>query len=311
MHALPAVEVLLAANRQGETTFVLPAGHAPLVRLFPARVVARPPKAAFRFGRSLPSFDVAVTFRHSTRAKLLLAALPEAEAWASRGRGSKLLGLRTFAVDRTRHQRHDFDGALVSLGLPPVDGNPVRLRFPSGGEGARRLVVLLPGSLGPASKRYPPAGYLEIGRELAAAGLPVVVVVGPRDTTLGQWLARGVRGELLSPHAGLWEVAQVLAEARLVVGNDSGLTHLAAALGSPTLALFGPTSPARTAPQPGWVLQAPDFARRGWGGLSPAWVVLACQLLLSGDLQAEGLMSTINDGGGPLAQLAEQGTLNP
>lgn len=311
VHALPAVEVLLSANRQGETTFLLPAGHAPLLRLFPAKALVRAPKASSGFGRSLSGFDVALTFRHSTRAKLLLAALPGAEAWASRGRGSGLLGLRTFPVDRARHQRHDFDHALVDLGLSPVDGQPVRLRFPIVAERAPRPVVLLPGSLGPPSKRYPPAGYLEIGKRLAAAGFPVVVVVGANDAPLGGWLARGTNGELFPPHAGLWEVAQVLAQARLVIGNDSGLTHLAAALGSPTVALFGPTSPARTAPQPGLVLQAPDFRHRGWDGLCPALVVRACELVLAGDLQARGLVSTISAGGGPLAQLAEQGTLNP
>lgn len=311
VHALPAVKVLLSANRQGVTTFLLPAGHAPLVKLFPATAVVRPPKAGSAFARGLRGFDVALTFRHSTRAKLLLAALPGAEAWASRGRGSRLLGLHTFSVDRARHQRHDFDRALLAFGLPPVDGQPVGLRLPVRVVRTPRPVVLLPGSLGPPSKRYPPEGYMEVGRKMADAGLPVVVVVGPSDAALGQWLAQGVNGELFPPDAGLWEVAQVLAEARLVIGNDSGLTHLAAALGSPTLALFGPTSPARTAPQPGWVLQAPDFARRGWDGLAPALVVRACELMLAGDLQADGLVSTINTGGGPLAQLAEQGTLNP
>lgn len=311
MHALPAVEVLLAANRQGETTFLLPAGHAPLVRLFPAKAVVRPPRAGAGFGRSLRGFDVALTFRHSTRAKLLLAAVPKAEAWASDGRGSGLLGLHTFPVDRARHQRHDFDHVLRDLGLSPVDGQPVRLRFPTSVRNVPRPVVLLPGSLGPQAKRYPPSGFLEIGRRLAAAGFSVVVVVGPNDAPLGQWLARGMNGELFPPQTGLWEVAQVLAAARLVIGNDSGLTHLAAALGAPTVALFGPTSPARTAPQPGLVLQAPDFPCRGWDGLSPSLVVRTCHLLLSGDLQVADLVSTITTGGGPLAQLAEQGTLNP
>lgn len=311
VHALPAVAILLDANRDGETAFLLPAGHTPLTRLFPAKAVVRPPKASSGFGRNLRGFDVALTFRHSTRAKLLLAAVPKAEAWASAGRGSRLLGLHTFSVDRARHQRHDFDGALVGLGLAPVDGQPVRLRFPAGATTTPRPVILLPGSLGPKAKRYPPAGYLEIGRGLTAAGFPVVVVVGPNDASLGRWLARSINGELFPPEAGLWEVAQALAEARLVVGNDSGLTHLAAALGSPTMALFGPTSPARTAPQPGLVLQAPDFAHCGWTGLPPGLVLRVCELLLSGDLQAEGLVSTITVGGGPLAQLAEQGTLNP
>lgn len=185
VHALPAIEILLAANREGETTFLLPAGHAPLARLFPAKTLIRPPKAGSGFGRGLGGFDVALTFRHSTRAKLLLAAVPKAEGWASAGRGAGFLGLHTFPVDRARHQRHDFDHALVALGLAPVDGQPARLPFPPVAEKAQRLVVLLPGSLGPQAKRYPPLGYQEVGRQLRAAGFEVLVVVGPSDAPWG------------------------------------------------------------------------------------------------------------------------------
>jgi len=47
----------------------------------------------------------------------------------------------------------------------------------------------------------------------------------------------------------LYELAQWLAGARLYIGNDSGVTHLAAAVGIPVLALFGPTDPAVWAPR--------------------------------------------------------------
>lgn len=309
--ALPAVEALLQANRSGETTVLLPEGHVPLARLYPVNAMPRPAKAGPFFARSLRGFDLALTFRHSTRAKLLLRAVPKAEKWASEGRGSRLLGLRAFPVDRTRHQRHDFDHALSLLGLGPVDGQPVRLplRAPTGK--AERAVVLLPGSRGGVLKRYPFAGYRQVGSALKGAGFTVVVLVGPHDAALGRALAHHLGAELVSPGAGLLQVAEVLAGARLAIGNDSGLTHLAAAVGCPTLALFGPTSPARTGPRPGVVLWAPDFSRRGWGGLPPEKVLAAAERLLSGDLQDEGFVSSMNSGGGPLAQLAEQGTLNP
>ena len=47
----------------------------------------------------------------------------------------------------------------------------------------------------------------------------------------------------------LYELACWLARARLYVGNDSGITHLAAAVGTPVLALFGPSDPAVWAPR--------------------------------------------------------------
>jgi ADP-heptose:LPS heptosyltransferase len=47
----------------------------------------------------------------------------------------------------------------------------------------------------------------------------------------------------------LYELAGWLARARLYIGNDSGITHLAAAVGTPVLALFGPTDPAVWGPR--------------------------------------------------------------
>ncbi len=55
--------------------------------------------------------------------------------------------------------------------------------------------------------------------------------------------------DLAPPTSDLLELAQRLAGARLYVGNDSGITHLAAAAGAPVLALFGPTDPAVWAPR--------------------------------------------------------------
>jgi len=55
-------------------------------------------------------------------------------------------------------------------------------------------------------------------------------------------------------YADLWDLAQWLAGARLYIGNDSGITHLAAAVGVPVVALFGPTDPAVWAPRGARVL---------------------------------------------------------
>ena len=311
VHALPALEILLAANAQGDTTLLVPAAHVPLARKLGVAVLPRPEKAGLAFARTLPACDVALSFRHSTRAKLLLFGLRAKVKLASSGRGAALLGLTTFAVDRSLHQRHDLDGALCWLGLPGVDGQPPRsLRQ------ARRMVrplrvVLLPGSHRDCRKRYPKEGFAQLAQAFARRGLEVVAVVGPSDAPLGAWLAGAGGCRLLPPTAGLAEVAGFLATARLAIGNDTGLTHLAAAVGCPTIALFGPTSPGRTAPSPGLALCAPEFARRGWEGLPLATVLAAASRVLAGDLHPEANVAIMKIGGGPLAQLAEQGTLNP
>jgi ADP-heptose:LPS heptosyltransferase len=112
------------------------------------------------------------------------------------------------------------------------------------------------------------------------------VVVGPGEEALAAHLA-GSSGARVAPTAWrLEETAALLAACDAAVGNDSGLTHLAAVVGCPTVALFGPTEPARTAPVgPAVIVQAPSPV--GTGGprsldtLPPADVVDAVQELLA------------------------------
>lgn len=311
VHALPSLEILLSANAQGETTLLLPASHVPLTRNFGAAVLVRPEKADLGFAKTLPAFDLVLSFRHSTRAKLMLWALQAQVKLASCGRGAALLGLTTFPVDRTLHQRHDLDRALRWLGLPPVGCRPPGLLRKSRTKDHPPRVVLVPGSHRDCSKRYPKEGFAQIAWALARRGLEVVAVVGPTDASLGAWLAKKAGCQLLPPDADLAEVGEFLAKACLAIGNDTGLTHLAAAVGCPTVALFGPTSPRRTGPFPGWAVCAPAFGQRGWDGLYPAAILAAVSAILAWDLQMDAEAVSIEFGGGPLAQLAEQGTLNP
>ncbi|MGC8915888.1 MAG: glycosyltransferase family 9 protein [Thermoanaerobaculum sp.] len=196
------------------------------------------------------------------------------------------------------------------MGLAPVNGEPGRLPLVRQTGGPKVRVALLPGSM-VAAKRYPAEGYLHVARGLARAGYGVTVFVGPREVELGKALSDRGGLELFPPSASLDEVAAALAGFSLAIGNDSGLTHLASAVGCPTLALFGPTDPERTAPARGTVLMARGFATRGWKGLPPEAVLATAETLLAGGLQDGRKIGTIPPGGGPLAQLAEQGTLNP
>lgn len=115
----------------------------------------------------------------------------------------------------------------------------------------RRFVLLFPGS-GGAHKNWPTENYMALGRAIERSfALRPVMVLGPAEAEMAATLAaisRETRGcELLS---GL-DLAEVLGLARLAaffVGNDSGLSHLAAAAGAPGVALFGPTDPLRWRP---------------------------------------------------------------
>lgn len=115
---------------------------------------------------------------------------------------------------------------------------------------ARRAsrVLLHPGAGSPA-KRWPLASFALLGRALARAGLRPLFLLGPVEAERGPWPeALAAEGLEVQALLALEELLALLPEAVLWVGGDSGPTHLAAALGVPALALFGPTDPAVWAP---------------------------------------------------------------
>ena len=117
-------------------------------------------------------------------------------------------------------------------------------------ESERPVAALCPGAeFGPA-KRWPAHHFAELGQRFAGRGLAVWLVGSAKDATLGaeiEKLSGGVCRNLCGRTA-LDEAIDLLASAQLVVSNDSGLMHVAAALGKPLVALYGSSSPAFTPP---------------------------------------------------------------
>lgn len=108
---------------------------------------------------------------------------------------------------------------------------------------ARPFVALLPGSSARhPEKRWP--HYAELSQRLREAGLTVVTVPGVDEADLGAGFA-GIVLKAGDRVVNLRELASVLRAADVVVGNDSGPTHLAACLGTRCIALFDADNPAR------------------------------------------------------------------
>jgi lipopolysaccharide heptosyltransferase I len=112
-----------------------------------------------------------------------------------------------------------------------------------------RLVALLPATRGPA-KQWPVAQFRALAARLVrAAGARLLVLGGPGEERLLEEVGRGLgEAAVLSGDASLLDLAALLRRAQLAVGNDCGPLHLAAALGTPTLGLYGPTRPERNGP---------------------------------------------------------------
>jgi heptosyltransferase II len=110
----------------------------------------------------------------------------------------------------------------------------------------RPIVALAPGAVGPA-KRWPAAAYAALVGRLLAEGFAVWVLGGPEEKSLAQQIVGGTEARDLTA-TDLREAILALACASVAVSNDSGLLHVAAALGTPTIGIFGPTSPWHWAP---------------------------------------------------------------
>lgn len=112
-------------------------------------------------------------------------------------------------------------------------------------------LALAPGS-GQARKNWPLSHYYEVSRALAwQFSLKIVWLAGPAEEAALPYLEAlaQAQGHFLLANRPLAQVARVLSRCRLYLGNDSGLTHLAAAAATPDLlALFGPTDPRVWAP---------------------------------------------------------------
>jgi heptosyltransferase-2 len=114
----------------------------------------------------------------------------------------------------------------------------------------RPTAALCPGAeYGPA-KRWPARHFAVLAQRLAALGYSVWLVGSPGDAPIGADIAGASGGAVkdLCGRTSLGEVIDVLASASLVVSNDSGLMHIASALGKPLVALYGSSSPAYTPP---------------------------------------------------------------
>lgn len=107
-------------------------------------------------------------------------------------------------------------------------------------------VCLLPGSTW-ASKAWPAAHFRELVAKARAEGWDTVLLGSPNEAALGAEIA-GSEALNLCGQTSLKEAAAWLRGARAAVGNDSGLSHLAAACGTPIVALYGATDPTGSAP---------------------------------------------------------------
>jgi heptosyltransferase-1 len=145
-------------------------------------------------------------------------------------RATSTLQPGTALLPRDKASEARMDATLKSMGL-----------------GRSAIAILNPGA-GWGAKQWAPARYGELAIRLAARGLRTVVNYGPGEEDLAREAVAASAGNAFPLFSSLSELMALARRSALFVGGDTGPMHLAALLSVRTVALFGPTDPARNGP---------------------------------------------------------------
>ena len=125
------------------------------------------------------------------------------------------------------------------------------MRLLAGDPNSGQRIALAPAGTWPA-KTADPTVFIDLARHLAAAGCQVLLVWGPGEEDICRRIAESCQADVtLAPATSLDELALLLQNMDLLISHDSGIKHLAVALQTPTLTLFGPTEPRAWMPTEG------------------------------------------------------------
>ena len=245
--ATPLLRVLRRSFPDAHVTMVTRRTYAEIMETHPgvSRVVClEPDQPLSRLAARLAAeqFDVGLDLQRSLRSRFLRARVPAA-IWGLTDK-ARLARLQLVWTGRTARRparaTNRYFAAARTLGVEPDGGRPEVFPTDDDRRQAAELTpagaaVLAPGARW-ASKRWPPDRWRDLAGRLLDRGVAVVALgdAAERDLLDGP-------GIIPAYGLGLRVSAAILARARIAVVQDSGLLHLAAAVGTPALALLGPT----------------------------------------------------------------------
>jgi heptosyltransferase-2 len=209
-------------------------------------------------------FDLALLLPNSfeSAAMLFLGRVPQRVGYATDGR-SLLLTKSIKPSKEKRHQVHYYLDLAAAISAPTehpsieIDAsadeksNARRLLAASGISNDRKFLVLNPGAAYGGAKRWSEERFAEAGDALAAElGIDVAIIGSEMERSIAERIRDRMhsRVAVLNGKTSLETLIGVLAESSLILTNDSGPMHIGAALGVPTVAVFGATDHIATGP---------------------------------------------------------------
>jgi heptosyltransferase-1 len=240
IHTIPAVAGLRKAHPHARIRWVVEAPYRELVEIV-AGVEAVPVRLKKRelSLQAMKGSDTAIDFQGLIKSAAL-AWLSGAkrrigfDRHAIREKPALLFTNDKVHVDTTKHV---IEQNLQLAGVTYTEGH--WRAYPTEVAGFGGDIVLLPGA-GKPNKLWPVERFRELAQRL---GPKALVVWGPGERELAEAI-----GARMAPPTNLRELAWLLAHAQLVIGADTGPLHLAEALGTKVVGLYGPTDPRRNGP---------------------------------------------------------------
>lgn len=259
IHTIPAV---VSLRDHARITWAVEAPYRELVELV-AGVATIPmrlkkwPKAPFAHRAEIGAayralrggFDEAIDFQGLIKSAVLMRLSGARVRYgfdrdAIREKQATWFANRHVRVDTAKHVvDQNLELAAGAIGAPVVDAHIAGAwdAFPldSGFDALKDSVVLLPGA-GKPNKLWPSGRFMELAKRIGPRAL---AVWGPGERELADAI-----GARVAPPTNLRELAWLLRSARVVIGADTGPLHLADALGTKVIGLYGPTDPRRNGP---------------------------------------------------------------
>ncbi len=153
-------------------------------------------------------------------------------------------------LDIVRAIGADTDDRSELMCLQESETRAAALEYPALGYDPARPVVAMHVGAGKLKNRWPAERFAQLARRLReGSGARIVLCWGPRESDLAAEFLRGIDFEVVRvPPGGLRRLAAALTLSDLLICNDTGIMHLAASVGVPLVAVFGPTDPAEWKP---------------------------------------------------------------